>query len=130
MSRPSSRHPTELELEILKIVWQRESVSVRDVRDALEGFRDLAYTSVMTVMNIMAKKGYLNRKKQGKSFVYEAALSEKETSRGMLSDLMERLFHGSSKALMLNLLEIGDIDQDEIEELRTLIERKAKEEKR
>ena len=54
MARPASRHPTELELEILKVLWREGPLSGRQVRDALVPFRDLAYTSVMTVMNIMA----------------------------------------------------------------------------
>ena len=63
MARPTSKHPTELELEILKVLWRASPLTGRQVRDALVGFRDLAYTSVMTIMGIMEDKGYVRRKK-------------------------------------------------------------------
>ena len=128
MSRPSSRYPTELELEILKILWRDDTASVRQVRDALTGFRDLAYTSVMTIMTIMARKGYLKRAKMGKSYIYETRVTEKATRRGILGDLVERLFSGSATALMVNLIETGDIDDNELEKLRSLLDEKSKEE--
>ncbi len=128
MARPPSRHPTELELEILKILWRDGPLAVRDVRDRLAEFRDLAYTSVMTIMNIMTDKGYLDRRKDGARFIYEAAVTENETSRNMLGDLVERLFDGSAAAVMLNLLESGEIDERELRDLRRLIDEKMAEE--
>jgi len=127
MARPASRHPTELELEILKVLWRDGPATVREVRDALAGFRDLAYTSVMTIMNIMRDKGYLKRAKQDGSYVYRPRVSEKVTTRRMLGDLVDRAFEGSAMAVMLNLLETSDIDGEELEQLRTLISRKSKE---
>ena len=76
MVRPRSQHPTELELEILKILWRDGPACVRRVRDGLSGFRELAYTSVMTVMNIMMKKAYLKRSREGRLFVYRPLVSE------------------------------------------------------
>lgn len=121
MARRSSRHPTESELEILNIVWRRGPLPVRDVRDALD--RPLAYTSVMTVMNIMVDKGYLARRKDGGSFVYRARIGKKATTRRMLGDLVDRAFDGSPAAVMINLLESADLDRDEIEKLRKLLDR-------
>ena len=70
MARQVSKHPTELELEILKVLWRNGPLTGRDVRDCLAiETRDLAYTSVMTVMGIMEDKGYLKRKKSGKTFM-------------------------------------------------------------
>lgn len=127
MTRPSSRYPTELELEILKILWRDGPSSVRHVRDRLAEFRDLAYTSVMTIMTIMTKKGYLKRTRKGRSYTYAPLLTEAETARGMLGDLVDRVFDGSAVAAMVNLLETGDVDDEELAELRELIERKAEE---
>ena len=84
MARPTSKHPTELELEILKILWRASSLTGRQVRDALVEFRDLAYTSVMTIMGIMEDKGYVRRKKQEGSFVYSARIKQETTTRRML----------------------------------------------
>ncbi len=127
MARRSSQYPTELELEILKILWREGARPVRDIRVALAaGFRELAYTSVMTMMNIMVNKGYLERKREGKSFVYRPRISEEKTSREMMGDLVERVFDGSAKAAMVNLLEMGSIDKQEIQDLRRMIDRYAK----
>jgi len=128
MARPSSRHPTELELEILKILWRDGPAPVRHVRDALTQFRDLAYTSVMTIMNIMTKKGYLRRRKQGGRYVYRPKISERCVSQRMLSDLVDRVFDGSAVAVMLNLLDTADVDESELEQLREIIKRKIREE--
>lgn len=127
MARPASRHPTELELEILKILWRDGPSSVRHVREALTGFRDLAYTSVMTIMTIMTKKEYLRRSKAESGYVYRARITQASTTRGMLRDLVDRAFDGSAAALMLNLLETGDVGADELQRLRELINEKAKE---
>jgi len=127
MARPSSKYPTELELEILKVLWRDGPSSVRDVRDALADFRDLAYTSVMTIMTIMTRKGYLRRSRNGKSYTYRASVGEDRVTRGMLGDLVDRVFDGSAAAAMVNLLETGDIDDAELEKLRKLIDEKARE---
>ena len=127
MARPRSRHPTELELEILKVLWREGPLPVRDVRDAIVGFRELAYTSVMTIMNIMTRKGYLRRKKHGASYVYRTSITQRATTRRMLRDLVDRAFDGSAAAVMVKLLETADIDAAELDQLRQLIRRKAKE---
>lgn len=126
MTRPASRYPTELELEILKIVWRDGPVAVRAVRDALAETRDLAYTSVMTVMNIMADKGYLKRRRKGGSYVYRPCVSRQWTAGRMLGDLIERLFDGSASAAMVHLIESGEIDAAELDALRrTLVDKEG-----
>jgi len=127
MARPPSRHPTELELEILKILWRDEPAPVRHVRNALAGFRDLAYTSVMTIMTIMTRKGYLKRTKQGGRYVYRTRITERSISRRMLSDLVDRVFDGSAVAVMLNLLDTADVDEAELRQLREIINHKTRE---
>ena len=126
MARRSSPYPTELELEILKILWREGEGSVRQVREQLSGFRDLAHTSVMTMMSIMKKKGYLKRTKKGKGYIYEPRVSREQTTRRMLGDMVDRVFHGSTMAAMVNMLEMGDIDEKELAELRRLINQKEK----
>ncbi len=127
MARRSSRYPTELELEVLKVIWRDGRSTVRQVREALTDFRKLAHNSVMTIMTIMVEKGYLTRKRKGKSYVYSPRVTEQETTGGMLGDLVDRVFRGSAVAAMLNLLETSDIDAEELKRLRALIGRKAKE---
>ena len=129
MARKASKYPTELELEILKVLWQEGACSVSQVRKALVGVRDLAHTSVMTIMSIMADKGYVTRSKEGNRFIYQASLAEQDTSSSMLGDLVDRLFSGSAAAAMVSLLETSDLDAGELAELKQLIHSKSKERK-
>ncbi|WP_339734253.1 BlaI/MecI/CopY family transcriptional regulator [uncultured Gimesia sp.] len=129
MARPGSDHPTKLELEILKILWDESPLPVRDVRAKLETEADraLAHSSVITTLNIMYDKGLLRRRKEGKSFLFSPKVEKDQIAGGIMGDLLSRLFDGSPSAMMLNLLETTDINSSELAELRKLITRKAKE---
>ncbi len=127
MARSTSKHPTVLELEILKILWRDGNLTGREVRDRLAVVRDLAYTSVMTVMGIMEDKGYVKRKKSGKTFIYSPRVTEAATKKRMLRDVVDRVYEGSTMSVVLNLLESADIDPDELKQLRALIKRKSEE---
>jgi len=127
MARSRARHPTELELEILKILWREGPLSGRQIRDALSGFRDLAYTSVMTIMKILTEKKYVRRKKVNGNFVYYPCVREETVAKRMLHDVVDRVFDGSATAVMLKLLETADLDEGELRQLRQIINRKAKE---
>lgn len=135
MARPTSPNPTQLELEILKIIWRSGPASVRQVRDALAtAGRPLAYTSVMTIMNIMARKKYLRRGKAGGSgvsaaFTYAARIQEKPTLGRMLRDLVDRVFNGSTAAVMQNLLATSDLDPDELAKLRAMVDEKTRQDR-
>ena len=131
MARPSSDHPTELELEILKILWEESPLRVRDVRARLESQagRVLAHSTVITMLNIMFDKGFLKRKKDGKSFLFSPKVKKERVTGGMMGDLLSRAFDGSMSAMMVNLLETNDVDATELAEIRKLIARKTKEQK-
>lgn len=125
MARPTSRYPTELELEILKVLWRQGPLSGRGIRDALAGTRDPAYTSVMTIMKIMTEKKYARRRKVGGNFIYYPCVTEEMVTQGMLSDIVDRVFDGSAAAVMLNLLKTADLDEQELKQLRKIVDRKA-----
>lgn len=130
MARPSSAYPTQLELEILKILWQEGPRTADGLRDALasaDRARELTHSSVSTVVKIMVRKGYIQRTKQGRSFVYEPCVAEQEINRGILGDLVDRVFEGSATTVMLELLETKDLDPDELQEIRRMINRKTRE---
>ena len=130
MARPESEHPTELELEILKVLWDESPLLVRDVRARLEVHgRVLAHSSVITMLNIMHRKGFLQRRKEGKSFLFWPKAAKERVMGGMMGDLLSRLFEGSPSAMVLNLLETADVDSEELAEIRKLVARKAKEAK-
>jgi len=128
MARPKSPYPTELELQILKILWDRSPLPVREIRQALAADgRDLAHTSVITMLGVMVRKGYLRRTKQGNAFFFEPEITREEVSDGMLSDIVDRVFDGSPAALMASLFNASDVDSGELRELRRLINQKAEE---
>ena len=126
MARRTSKHPTELELEILKVLWRQGPSTGQGVRDGLASDRDLAYTTVMTVLGIMLEKGYVARRKDGASYLYRPRVSEKATARQMLRDLVSRVYDGSVEAVLVNLLESSDLDRAETQRLRQLLDRKSK----
>ncbi len=128
MARTESEHPTELELELLKVLWDESPLPVREVRARLEADanRPLAHSSVITMLNIMHRKGFLRRRKEGKSFLFSPKVKKESVTGGMMGDLLSRVFDGSPSAMMLNLLETTDIGADELAELRKLITQKAK----
>ena len=127
MARVSGEQPTELELQFLKILWEKSPQPVRDVRDALaRAGRDIAHTSVITTLNTMVKKRFLRREKEGKGFLFSPRVSRDEVSQKMLGDVVNRVFDGSATALMMGLFEHSDLDAGELKELRRLIDRKMK----
>jgi len=122
MARPASTYPTQLELELLKILWREHPATVRMVRDALaETGRDLAYTSVMTTLSVMYNKGYLKRKKVGMGYEYQPKVAREKTVSKMMRDLIDRAFGGSPSAAVLNLLKTTDIDKREMQRIRDLV---------
>jgi BlaI family penicillinase repressor len=128
MPRPMSKYPTELELSILKVLWRQSPLLARDVQAALadEG-RVLAKTSVITTLNTMFDKKYLSRKKQGNRYLFRPRISEEQVTNRVLEDVVDRVFDGSTSAVLLKLFDVGEIDTNELHELRELIDRKLNE---
>ncbi|HWB12621.1 MAG TPA: BlaI/MecI/CopY family transcriptional regulator [Pirellulales bacterium] len=128
MARPASRHPTEPELLILKILWRQSPLLARDVQKTLaEEGRELAKTTVITTLNTMVDKGYLTRKKRGNSFLFSPRVDAATVSERVLTDVVDRVFDGSTSAVLLKLFDVRDIDSDELKELRRIIDQKLKE---
>ena len=128
MARPESEHPTKLELEILKILWEESPLLVRDIRAKLEAEADrpLAHSSVITILNIMHRKGYLRRRKKGKSFLFSPKIEKENVTGRMMGDLLSRVFDGSPKEVMLSLFDCSEIDNEELKELRKIINQRMK----
>ena len=124
MARTASRHPTELELELLKILWRHGPLPGAEIRECLAVQRDLAYTSVMTMLHIMTQKGYVTRRKKGRGYIYRAKASEDDVRNGMLKDMVERVFQGSPLSLAIRLLETQSLSDGEIDQLRCVIDEK------
>lgn len=105
MRRPAPQRdmPPPLELECLKALWGIGEGTVRDVRHVMVGNRNLAYTTVMTVLDRLEKRGGVSRKKQGRSFVYVPKLSREELRKFAVKEVVDRFFEGSEEALALFL---------------------------
>lgn len=128
MPRPVSKYPTELELLILKVLWQQSPLLARDVQAALgDGGRELAKTSVITTLNTMVGKKYLTREKQGNMYLFSPRITEDQVGNLVLTDVVDRIFDGSASAVMMKLFDVKDLDSDEMRELRSLINRKLNE---
>jgi BlaI family transcriptional regulator, penicillinase repressor len=127
MARPAAEQPTELELQILKILWEQSPQLVRDIRDELAKLgRDIAHTSVITTLNTMVKKRIVIRKKEGNAFLFSPRITREQVSRSVLGDIVNRVFDGSAKAVLLGVFEQNDIDRGELKELRKLIDQRIK----
>lgn len=129
MARKKSKHPTELELEILKILWNEAPRTVREVREAMAaGGRKLAHTSLITTLNVMFDKGFVKRAeaKNGRGYAFSPRVSRADVSQGMVGDLVDRMFEGSAQSLLLSLLENERLDEEAHAELRDAINRYRK----
>ena len=127
MARPAAEQPTELELQILKILWEKSPQLVRDIRDELAKLgRDIAHTSVITTLNTMVKKRIVIRKREGNAFLFSPRITREQVSRSVLGDIVNRVFDGSAKAVLLGVFEQNDINRGELKELRKLIDQRIK----
>ena len=122
MARRPQTTPTEAELEILKVLWERGPSTGREVLDVLVAQRKRAYTSVMSVLNIMANKGQVIRKPQGRAFLYSARRPREKTLGKMVSSLLGRAFGGSAASLVSQLLDQSKPAPEELDRIRKVIE--------
>jgi BlaI family penicillinase repressor len=125
MRRP---HPTLTgqELAIMKVIWRRDTATVRDVYEALRSTRHIAYTTVMTMMNILETKGYLKKEKTERAYIYRPARAERTVIASMVREFVNRVFDGASRPLLVHLVEDGRLDEDERRELMRLIDETRK----
>ncbi len=127
MSRPKSVHPTAGELEILQVLWDRGPSTVREVKEQLP--RERAYTSVMTLLNVMFDKQLVTREAEGRAFRYTATHEPEHHEGGMLRDVLDRVFSGSATALVARLLEQANPTTEELDEIRKEITRHKRQQK-
>jgi predicted transcriptional regulator len=128
MARKKSPTLTEAEYRLMDILWTRGSATVAEVTESL-GDPPLAYNTVLTTMRILEQKGYVKHKAVGRAFVYKPAVEREDAQRSLVQHVVSRFFNNSPRELVLNLLESEHVDDDELERLRELIERKGNEKK-
>ena len=115
--------PTAGELEILQVLWEHGPSTVRDIHQALhEKKKDLGYTTVLKLMQIMTAKGLLRRDEEQRAHVYEACQPAERTKQQFASDMLQRVFDGSASDLMMHALAGHTASKEEMEELRRLLD--------
>jgi BlaI family penicillinase repressor len=117
--------PTEAELELLQILWQKEPATVREIYDALNEQRLSGYTTVLKLLQIMTTKGLVVRDEANRAHVYRATFTQDAMQSRLLRDLSNRLFAGSAAQLALHALSMAPASDDELAEIRAIIDRKA-----
>ena len=116
---------TGQELEIMKIVWRLGPASVRQVHEALSEHRKIAYTTVMTMMTILQRKGHLKRKLAGRAYVYQPTRQKRQVMRGMVKEFLDRVFNGSAEPLLLHLVEDEQLSAEDLEEIARTMRRRT-----
>jgi len=117
--------PTEAELELLRILWEKEPATVRDIYEALNEEKASGYTTVLKLLQIMTAKGLVERDEASRAHVYRAAISQEEMQSKLLKDLSVRLFSGSAAQLALHALAMEPASSDELDEIRALLQKKS-----
>lgn len=120
--KKQERQLTDAELEIMQVVWELGSCTVRQVHEHLNQRRSLAYTTVMTMMGILEDKGHLARTKEGRAYLYEPVRPKSQVIAGMVDDFVGKVFEGSARPLVLGLIKDRKLSKKDIEEIARLIE--------
>jgi predicted transcriptional regulator len=118
--------PTEAELSILRVLWERGPSTVREVHEAIvrgrAGAKATGYTTVLKLLQIMTEKGLVTRDERMRSHVYRARWSEDTTQRQLVTDLLDRAFGGSAARLVMQALDVSPASAEELKEIRRLID--------
>jgi predicted transcriptional regulator len=122
MAKPKLPRPTEAELAILRVLWERGPSTVRDVQEALHQQRGTGYTTTLKLMQIMFDKGLLRRDESHRTHVYEAAVSRAKTQRQFVGQLLDQVFDGSAQQLVLQALSASKSTREELSEIRKLLD--------
>lgn len=115
--RTKSKVLTEQELEIMKIVWNLETATVREVYETMLRRRKIAYTTVMTMMNVLEEKGYLKKRAEDKAYRYRPARPRAKVIQEMVRDFVNRVFNGSAQPLLVELVKDRRLSQKDLEEI-------------
>ena len=123
MARTSLPRPTDAEVEILRVLWQRGACTVREVQESLSEVKPTGYTTVLKLMQIMTDKGLVRRDERQRAHVYEARLAQEQTQQQMVGDLLERVFNGSATSLVMQALATKkQASAEELSEIRRILD--------
>jgi BlaI family transcriptional regulator, penicillinase repressor len=120
MPRQPSKTFTDKELEIMRVIWDRGEATAKEIQEALPG-DDRHYNSVLTIIRVLERKGHLTHRAEGKAHIYRAKAKQEKAQRRVISHLIEQLFGGSAAAMILHLVETGDLTEEDLKEVREQI---------
>ena len=120
MARPKAGQLTPLELDIMNVLWRLGDANVQAVQQALP--RELAYTTVQTVLNILHRKRKVKRAKRDRAFFYTPVVSQSQVARKAVTEMVERLFGGSAESLVMSLLEARQLTPQKLDRLKRLVQ--------
>ena len=121
MARRPTPRPTDAELAILRVLWERGPSTVRQVHDVLSVNREFAYTTTLKLLQLMTEKGVAVREEDGRVHLYRAAVAQEETQRHLIRDLVDRAFGGSPSQLVMQALAAKPASAEELREIRRLL---------
>jgi predicted transcriptional regulator len=121
MARRPTPRPTDAELAILRVLWDRGPSTVRQVHDVLSANREFAYTTTLKLLQLMTEKGVAVRQEDGRVHLYRAAVAQEETQRHLIRDLVDRAFGGSPSRLVMQALAATPASAEELREIRRLL---------
>jgi predicted transcriptional regulator len=124
--KPKRTVPTDQELEILKVIWQRGEATVREVYRDLAAQRKIAYTTVLTMMGILEQKGHLKKTAGERAYIYSPTKPQQQVVRSMVREFVHRVFNGSARPLLVHLLEDPHTDPNELTEMEKLFRERRK----
>jgi len=124
--KPAKTVPTDQELEILKVIWQLGPSTVREVFLELQKHRKIAYTTVLTMMGILERKGHLKKSRGERAYLYRTTKPQEQVTAGMVKEFVNRVFSGSTRPLLVHLVEDKGISAEELAELETLVKERRK----
>jgi BlaI family transcriptional regulator, penicillinase repressor len=122
LPRTQSATLTEAELRIMQVLWEKKSATVQQVLEALPHKKPLAYNSVLTIIRILEKKGYVCHEKDGRAHLYSPVLNLKQATQSEIRHLLSRFFQDSRELLVLNILEDESLDAEELKRLRQMLD--------
>lgn len=121
--------PTEKELEILRIVWEKGAISVKEVHELMGGDESNGYTTILKLMQIMHEKGHLTRQKSGKLHLYKAVVSQENTQQQLLDKMIDTVFRGSAADLVMSALGNRKSSKGELKAIREYLDKLERTEK-
>jgi predicted transcriptional regulator len=124
--KPPKPVPTDLELELLKTIWARGQATVREVFQDLSEQRKIAYTTVLTMMGVLERKGYLTKEPGERAYIYSPAVPQEEMVRSMVDEFIGRVFNGSAQPLLVHLAGDERIAPAELAEVEKIVKARRK----